>query len=372
MQEFGSKDIQQGPRDRDRSEMILSSSPVFVVGDSFYRSRMPKSIHWSVAWSDLMMTMFVLFLTLFVYQVAHREFLNEDNVEVVSGASIDIPTAINSSAPIVPIAPALSDKKADAVKRTEPINAPESDIDEAFSTGKISITRKESNSESVGQQAGPEPFPRDTPAAKDVPEEVETGSGQESQTSPLIIPQKIPDVVEPRPILETKQPEPVENGNEIISDIYDLSRYTVESEKLEKFASVELVPDKTVRIILTGDLLFESGQAVLSSKAKRSLKKLAKIIQKTPYMINVNGHTDNIPMHSQLYPTNWELSVARASRVARFLIQTTGMPGTQFRVSGFSFFRPVKSNTSVKNRATNRRVEIIISREPPEARMKSM
>lgn len=150
--------------------------------------------------------------------------------------------------------------------------------------------------------------------------------------------------------------------------MYDLSRVTVAEEKLEKFASVELVPDKTMRIILTGDLLFPSGTAELTKKAKQSLKKLIPIIRQTPYMINVIGHTDNIPMHSQKFASNWELSTARASRVARFLIEEAGIPASHFVVAGYSYFRPIKPNTTAANRRANRRVEIIISREPPPAR----
>jgi chemotaxis protein MotB len=150
--------------------------------------------------------------------------------------------------------------------------------------------------------------------------------------------------------------------------MYDLSRVTVAEEKLEKFASVELVPDKTMRIILTGDLLFPSGTAALTDKAKQSLKKLIPIIRQSPYMINVIGHTDNIPMHSQKFASNWELSTARASRVARFLIEEANIPASHFVVAGYSYFRPIKPNTTAANRGANRRVEIIISKEPPPAR----
>ena len=80
-------------------------------------------------------------------------------------------------------------------------------------------------------------------------------------------------------------------------------------------------------------------------------------------MINVVGHTDSVPMHSALYATNWELSLARASRVARFLIEDTGMPALQFVVSGFGHYRPVQPNTTEENRTKNRRVEIILSKE---------
>ena len=82
-------------------------------------------------------------------------------------------------------------------------------------------------------------------------------------------------------------------------------------------------------------------------------------------MINVVGHTDNVPMHSEKYATNWELSVARASIVARCLVEEMGMNPQQFVVSGYSSYRPIKPNTNARNRATNRKVEIIISKRLP-------
>ena len=140
---------------------------------------------------------------------------------------------------------------------------------------------------------------------------------------------------------------------------------TIAQLGLDNFAAIDLVPDQTMRIILTGDLLFETGRADLSQSSKASLLKIAAVIREIPYMINVVGHTDNIPMHSEKYATNWELSVARASIVARFLVEEMNMNPQQFVVSGYSSFRPIRPNTNARNRAVNRRVEIIISKRLP-------
>ena len=82
-------------------------------------------------------------------------------------------------------------------------------------------------------------------------------------------------------------------------------------------------------------------------------------------MINIVGHTDNLPMRSNRFKSNWELSVARASSVARFLIDKLDMNPNQFVVSGYSSYRPIAPNTTSENRAKNRRVEIIISKRLP-------
>ena len=178
-------------------------------------------------------------------------------------------------------------------------------------------------------------------------------------------PKPAPPPAEPAP---TPAPEPAATASkELLTGLYDLSRVTVAAEKLERFASVELVPDKAMRISLTGDLLFPSAQADLTPAARAALEKLVPVIAKTPYMINVIGHTDDRPMQSARYPSNWELSLARASRVARFLIEASGLPAGQFSVSGHASFRPVQPNTSEEGRRANRRVDILLSREPVAA-----
>ena len=86
-------------------------------------------------------------------------------------------------------------------------------------------------------------------------------------------------------------------------------------------------------------------------------------------MIEVVGHTDNQSMRSDTFPSNWELSVARASSVARFFIEETDMNPNQFLVSGFSSYRPLHPNTTAQNRAANRRIEVIISNKYPQTAM---
>ncbi|NOQ46857.1 MAG: OmpA family protein [Desulfobulbaceae bacterium] len=341
---------------RNRGNDYEVSHPVFVVDETFFRSRTPRATHWSIAWSDLMMTMFVLFLTLFVYQLAHREFISEETVEVVAGETMEVPPPSSSSSalPIIPIYPQVSEKKTDVVKKVERITVEEVKVDQFLQDIVIPI--------------------EDIPLPTDV-----------AQEQVVAIPE-LDDLTQPAPLVESgtvipadviEQEDPASEevitgepptDEELITEIYDLSKYTIESEKLKKFASVELIPDKTMRIILTGDLLFESGQAELTANARKSLYKLVPIIKQAPYMINIIGHTDSVPMSSPRYATNWELSTARASQVARFLIEDGNIPAGKFIVSWFSYFRPVKPNNTEKNRRANRRVEIILSKEPPAAR----
>lgn len=315
-----------------------TTQPTFVVEDSFFRSRTPKPVHWSIAWSDLMMTMFILFLTLFVYQLAKREFLDPTSVEVVAGSVISLPPpSPDPAVPFYPIFPQAPQQDSRPLQSVEQVD--ENDLDSSLDRSTIPIS----------------PIPAEEQPTPLSPEEPPTSS---------VVPREL--VIEDSLQREESLPQPLATPEQtIFTEIYDLSRTTLSEEKLDQFASVELVPDQAVRIILAGDLLFASGKAELSSEAQNSLRKLSKIIAQTPYMINVVGHTDSVPMHSERFPTNWELSVARASRVARFLIEEMKVPGRQVVASGFSYFRPVSPNTTEESRRKNRRVEIILSKEPP-------
>jgi len=345
----------------------VASQPVFVVDDTFFRSRTPKSTHWSVAWSDLMMTMFILFLTLFVYQLAHREFLAENSPEVIAGATMPIskPEQQETALPFQPIKPIVSHQETILLKKGA--KTPENVISPLDDEEIDAVFEKNDN---PANPPKPEIKPLQKVQAQAADTTTTTGTQATTATSePPTRQQNQQSGEAAQPGVQHKAAAAKENKPEtIITRMYDLSRVAVAEEKLEKFASVELVPDKTMRIILTGDLLFPSGTAELTDKAKQSLKKLLPIIRQTPYMINVIGHTDNIPMHSEKFASNWELSTARASRVARFLIEEAGIPASHFVVAGYAYFRPIKPNTTAANRRANRRVEIIISKEPPPAR----
>jgi chemotaxis protein MotB len=153
-----------------------------------------------------------------------------------------------------------------------------------------------------------------------------------------------------------------------ISRLYDVSSQTLEANDLNEFASVELIKDRAVRIVVTGDLLFDTGKAELKTEARSTLRGIAPIIRNTSYMVNVVGHTDDVPIYSDDFPTNWELSVIRACVVTRFFIEEMKIPAGKFYLSGHAYYQPAVPNSSASNRAANRRVEIIMTKERPYGR----
>ncbi len=102
---------------------------------------------------------------------------------------------------------------------------------------------------------------------------------------------------------------------------------------------------------------FDSGSAALKPAATETLKEIAGILPGG--QIRVEGHTDNLPMRSAMYASNWELSSARASAIARFLLEHSSVNPSHLAVAGYAEFHPVASNGTVEGRAANRRVDVV-------------
>ena len=134
---------------------------------------------------------------------------------------------------------------------------------------------------------------------------------------------------------------------EALSDQFDLE------EEIELLFSKE-----GLMMRLAEHTLFESGVATISPQALPLLKKIGVIITQTDYLIRIEGHTDNVPIHTATFPSNWELSTARAVNVLRYFIQDHRIDAKRLSAEGFGEFRPLVANDSEENRATNRRVVV--------------
>jgi chemotaxis protein MotB len=106
--------------------------------------------------------------------------------------------------------------------------------------------------------------------------------------------------------------------------------------------------------------LFDSGKADLKSEAIRLLDKIAPVLKQSQRPIRVEGHTDNVPIHTKEFPSNWELSTARAVNVLRYLVEKHEIPPQIISAAGYGEYHPIVPNDTAQNRSRNRRVEIII------------
>ena len=120
--------------------------------------------------------------------------------------------------------------------------------------------------------------------------------------------------------------------------------------------------EEGVVITLSDLLLFSEGGTNLSDKGYDILKKVAVVLSKLAYHVKIKGHTDSSPISSTVYPSNWELSSARASRVVRLLVDS-GVPPQYISAEGYAHYHPVATNDTAKGRALNRRVEIVYERD---------
>ena len=123
--------------------------------------------------------------------------------------------------------------------------------------------------------------------------------------------------------------------------------------------AAELTP-RGIQLVLDNHLLFATGSAQLSPNGIKMLRDVGRIIKPFDRYIRIEGHTDNLPIQNQNYPSNWELSAARAISVVTFFIDEVGLTPSRLSAAGYGASRPRVHNDSEDNRAKNRRVEIIL------------
>lgn len=121
-------------------------------------------------------------------------------------------------------------------------------------------------------------------------------------------------------------------------------------------------------ITISDVVLFPPGSAEMTPQGRKTLRQVFDVLKQFQYNVKIEGHTDNTPIHTLRYPSNWELSAFRASEVAHMMIDD-GFPPERLSVEGFAEFRPKVPNTSAENRAINRRIEVVYQRGSIRQRM---
>lgn len=121
-----------------------------------------------------------------------------------------------------------------------------------------------------------------------------------------------------------------------------------------------------IRISFEDALLFDLGKADINSSGLALLDNMAALIQTNSSAVRVEGHTDNIPIHTQRFPSNWDLSTARAISVVKYFIHIGNINPLRLSAVGYGQTRPLVPNDSPAKRARNRRVEIVLEREDKE------
>ena len=171
-----------------------------------------------------------------------------------------------------------------------------------------------------------------------------------------------------------EEAEAVDEKQEILDEL-EAEKLKVSEELAEKIAEavnennlagkVDIqFTSQYVQLTLNGAILFDSGQAVLRNEILPVMANIGAILEKyAAYTIEIEGHTDNVPMHSAKYANNNELSAARALAVFDYLLANTSLDPAMIKTSGRGEYRPIADNSTAEGRAKNRRVEIRIYHE---------
>lgn len=152
----------------------------------------------------------------------------------------------------------------------------------------------------------------------------------------------------------------------------DVENMTIEGikAKLDKFASdngiqtklVSSIEERGLVISIQDTLLFESGSADITPRAREILDKVITVLATAPNYIKVEGHTDNLPINTARFPSNWELSVLRATNVVQLMAGEGEISPDRISATGYGQYRPVASNATEEGRSRNRRVDLVILR----------
>ncbi len=162
----------------------------------------------------------------------------------------------------------------------------------------------------------------------------------ESGSASTVIPEKLED-------------QQMEEVKEAVAEI-------IKNNGLGNQVAVSL-QERGVEISIRDSLLFKSGSADIEPQAKNTLVDIGKILKALPgNHIRVEGHTDNDPIYTPLFPSNWELSSARATKVLRLLVDTAKLDPKLISAIGYGEYWPKVPNSSEDNKAQNRRVDIVI------------
>lgn len=147
-------------------------------------------------------------------------------------------------------------------------------------------------------------------------------------------------------------------------------REELENSGLADKVSIEMDPRGLI-FRFEDSILFDVGSADIRSEALPVLRKVGQLIATVEYNIRIEGHTDDWPISTARFPSNWELSTGRAASVVRFFIENLGFSPKQLEAAGYGQERPIASNETAEGRQKNRRVDVVLLRpslseaEPP-------
>ena len=174
---------------------------------------------------------------------------------------------------------------------------------------------------------------------------------------PIPLPKKPSGVLKAPDVAKQKQRDTMRN---VAKDILDVMAPLIEQGKVRVIET-----SRGVTIEINDSILFSPGQALLQPPLITAMSAIAEVLAPTEFPITIEGHTDNVPINTPQFPSNWELSAVRATTVLR-LFADSGVAAERLTAIGYADTRPVEPNVLADGRARNRRVTILIDSTVPE------
>jgi chemotaxis protein MotB len=140
-----------------------------------------------------------------------------------------------------------------------------------------------------------------------------------------------------------------------------IDNYVVQNH-LEKFVSTKITQKEGLVVTFSEKYMFDSGKADIYPEAKEVIKNIAALLVDEPNRIAIEGHTDNTPINTPEFPSNWELSTKRATNVLKYLLEELKFDPKRLTAAGYGEWHPVAPNDTPENKAKNRRVDLIVRR----------
>jgi chemotaxis protein MotB len=167
-------------------------------------------------------------------------------------------------------------------------------------------------------------------------------------------------------------PVPVREGGSLVAPVKTNQLEAVQKElsfRLDdaiKAGRVELIRDPRGLVVsLPESATFPPASTEVTDGALELIARITAVVQAQPIRLTIEGHTDDVPIHTRMFRSNWELSTARASAVIAFLVENLGADPARLSAAGYGEYHPRVPNDSPENRARNRRVDIVILEERP-------
>ena len=176
-------------------------------------------------------------------------------------------------------------------------------------------------------------------------------------TTPMPVVQKQNVVARAQEAVKQKQRDKMKS---VAKDILDVMAPLIEQGKVRVIET-----SRGVTIEINDSILFSPGQALLQPPLIKAMRSIAGVLVPTDFPITIEGHTDNVPIKTPQFPSNWELSAVRATTVLR-LFADAGVDAERLTAIGYADTRPVEPNVLADGRARNRRVTILIDSNVPE------